>query len=129
MTVGRIAIVLCLAALLGVPLLFRPSDAVPGGPSGDAQTLIIITPHNEQIRYEFARAFDRWHSRTYGQRVKVVYNVPGGTTEIRRMLESQYTAALEQGREPGGDADLVFGGGTREHTRLKEGVSTTRDGI
>ncbi len=119
----RIAIALCFALLLGVPLLFRPT--LPTDASVDARdrlTLIIITPHNEQIRYEFARAFDRWHRRNFDQGVNVIYNVPGGTSEIRKMLESQYTAALEAGRKPGGDADLVFGGGTFEHARLKKGV-------
>jgi ABC-type Fe3+ transport system substrate-binding protein len=127
MTPGRIAIIICFALLLGVPLAFRPvSDSAGDSGStvatGDAQTLIIITPHNEQIRYEFKHAFERWHQQHFGQRAKVVYNVPGGTTEIRRMLESQYTAAIEAGRQPGGDADLVFGGGTFEHGRLKRGV-------
>ena len=132
-TFGRIAIAVCFALLLGVPLLFRPapvgggdatsSDATNGGAGQQAAgPLIIITPHNEQIRYEFARGFDRWHQRKFGQPAKVVFNVPGGTSEIRKMLESQYTAALEAGREPGGDADMVFGGGTFEHGRLKRGV-------
>lgn len=132
MTVSRITIAICFALLLGVPLLFRP--ALTDLAAGDARqspkrSLIIITPHNEQIRYEFARAFDRWHQRKYGEGVQVIFNVPGGTSEIRKMLESQYTAAFEAGREPGGDADLVFGGGTREHGRLKEGVKIVRDGV
>jgi hypothetical protein len=139
MTLPRIIIAVCFALLLGVPMFFRPqadvAAAVDGGgsgsggrsgagagPGGPAQTLIIITPHNEQIRYEFARAFDRWHRRNFGTPVNVVFNVPGGTSEIRKMLESQYTAALEAGREVGGDADLVFGGGSFEHGRLKRGV-------
>lgn len=126
MTLPRIAIAVCFALLLGVPLLFRPA-ATPGmaRDGAGARTLIVITPHNEQIRYEFARAFDRWHQRRFGESVQVVYNVPGGTSEIRRMLESQYAAAFESGRAPGGDADLVFGGGTFEHGRLKRGVRIT----
>lgn len=108
--------------LLGVPVVFRPHSPDEQIVRGDALRLIIITPHNEQIRYEFARAFDLWHQRNHGQRVDVIYNVPGGTSEIRKMLESQFAAAIESGREPGGDADLVFGGGTFEHGRLKRGV-------
>lgn len=118
-TPSRIAVLVCFFALLGVPFLFRPSQPPP---PADARRLIIITPHNEQIRWEFARAFDEWHYDNYGERVNVIYSVPGGTTEIRRMLVAQFSAAAEAGREPGGDADLVFGGGSYEHTLLKRGV-------
>lgn len=132
--VGRVLIFLCFALLLGVPLMFRPAsdsggDNISSEGAGSGGTLIIITPHNEQIRYEFKRAFERWHERNFGQRVNVVFNVPGGTSEIRKMLESQYTAALEAGRSPGGDADLVFGGGTFEHGRLKRGVHMRADAL
>jgi iron(III) transport system substrate-binding protein len=112
-------------ALLAVPFLFRPSE--PRAPAG-AQRLIIITPHNEQIRYEFRRAFDQWHHEQYGERVNVIWTVPGGTSEIRRMLVAQFTAAIEAGGLPGGDADLVFGGGSYEHTLLKRGVTVRIDG-
>lgn len=118
-TPSRIAVLLCFVTLLGIPFLFRPSQAPP---PTDARRLIIITPHNEQIRYEFAQAFDKWHQKHYGERVNVIYSVPGGTSEIRRMLFAQFTAAAEAGREVGGDADLVFGGGSYEHTQLKRGV-------
>lgn len=130
----RIVIVVCFVLLIGVPLLFRPAQSQTGGnggPAGGALELIIITPHNEQIRYEFGRAFDEWHRKTYGQRVNVIWNVPGGTSEIRRMLEAQFTAALETGRPsgPGGDADMVFGGGSFEFGRMKKGVHLTINGI
>ena len=130
---STIIVAICFVIILGVPLAFRPAgesvlgtEELPGGEK--ALDLIIITPHNEQIRYEFARGFDRWHRRTHGQPVNVIWNVPGGTTEIRRMLEAQFTAAVEGGQQPGGNADLVFGGGTREHGRLKTGVRIVADG-
>ena len=121
-----IAVLGCFGALLGAPFLFRPSQPPP---PADALQLIIISPHNEQIRTEFARAFDQWHLEHYGRRVRVDWNVPGGTSEIRKMLEAQFEAAFEAGREPGGDADLVFGGGTYEHDKeLKAGVMVTING-
>jgi iron(III) transport system substrate-binding protein len=110
-------IAICFAALIGVPLLFRPSGA-SSPRSGDALGLIIITPHNEQIRYEFGRGFEAWHQRKFGRPVHVIFNVPGGTSEIRKMLEAQFLAALESGDQPGGEADLVFGGGSYEHDQL-----------
>ena len=111
--------------VLAAPFLFRPAVDPP---PQDARRLIIITPHNEQIRTEFAAAFNLWHQEMHGEAVNVIYNVPGGTSEIRKMLESQFEAALERGIEPGGAADLVFGGGSYEHTVLKRGVDVDVNG-
>jgi len=93
-------------------------ETVPDG----GQVLVIVTPHNEQIRTEFAEAFDRWHLETHGEHAHVAWSVPGGTSEIRAMLESQWIASLDRGETPGGFADLVFGGGSYEHGRLRQGV-------
>lgn len=128
MNLHRVIILACFVILIGVPMVFRPGSEVSHSASGQVDQLIIITPHNEQIRYEFKRAFERWHMERFNVPVEVVYNVPGGTSEIRKMLESQFVAAIESGSQPGGDADLVFGGGTFEHSRLKRGVTLTVDG-
>ena len=112
----------CLAILFGVPLFFRGDYAVI---SEEAKQVIIISPHNEQIRHEFGHGFQMWHQETYGEPAQVVWSVPGGTSEIRRMLISQYTHALETGKKPGGEADLVFGGGSYEHSVLKKIINAT----
>ena len=119
-----IIIGICLVILFGVPLFFR-SDRV--STSADAQQVIIITPHNEQIRHEFSIGFAKWHKDKYGEEAQVVWSVPGGTSEIRRMLQSQFTHAIETGKTPGGDADLVFGGGSYEHSVLKKPIKSYRD--
>jgi ABC-type Fe3+ transport system substrate-binding protein len=121
---ARLATISSLVVLVVAPLLLQPRETPP---PPDARRLIVITPHNDQIRSEFARAFDRWHTDRFGQRVNVVYSVPGGSVEIRRMLQTQLEAALQSGRAPGGQADLVFGGGSYEHELLKRGVR--RDGV
>ncbi len=109
----------CLAVLFGVPLFFRGDYVeIPEG----ASQVIIISPHNEQIRHEFGHGFESWHQEMYGEPAQVVWSVPGGTSEIRRMLISQYKHALETGKEPGGEADLVFGGGSYEHGVLKKAI-------
>ena len=119
---GRMIVLACFVAIVALPFFFRRDrEATPS----DATPLIIITPHNEQIREEFARAFEVWHEREHGAPVRVVYSTPGGTSEIRRMLVAQFTAAMEDGRAPGGEADLVFGGGSYEHDLLKRGVEVT----
>jgi len=121
----RVVIAVLFGALLAGPFLLRPRGAEG---VGGARELIIITPHNEQIRYEFARAFERWHREVYGEAVDVVWSVQGGTSDSRRMLEAQYEAALRDGRAVGGSADLFFGGGQYEHDALKRGVSILVDG-
>jgi hypothetical protein len=120
------ALVAAFAVLLGVPLIARPRQERAGDA---AARVIIITPHNEQIRHEFGEAFRRWHEASFGSPVDVIWSNPGGTSDIRRMLEAQYAAALESGAEPGGNADLVFGGGSYEHNLFKRGVRRSgRDG-
>ncbi|MHC4304760.1 MAG: ABC transporter substrate-binding protein [Planctomycetota bacterium] len=116
MRVGKAAILICFVALVGLPLLLAPRRAAPP----DADRLIIITPHNEQIRYEFSRAFEAWHAEQFGDRVHVVWSVPGGTSEILRMLRSQYAAAAAGGDPLGGTADLMWGGGSWVHEQLKQ---------
>ena len=59
-----------------------------------ARRVIIYTPHNEQIRSEFGRAFRAWHERKFGEPATVVWNTPGGTSEIRRILDANAAAAL-----------------------------------
>ena len=119
-------VVVAFLVVLLLPLIFE-SDGAAG--SNAERKLVIITPHNEQIRCEFEHAFESWHDRTFGEPVDVVWSVPGGTSEIRRMLIAQWNAAVEQGRQPGGDADLVFGGGSYEHGRLKDGARKVRSGL
>lgn len=116
-----------MVVLLAVPVAARRGERAPHGPEQGA-TLVVMTPHNEQIRYEFARAFERWHQRTYGEPVKVVWNNPGGTSEIRKMLVASYTAALRDGLPPGGSADVLFGGGSYEFTALARPLKVTTDG-
>ncbi|GAB4554805.1 MAG: hypothetical protein Tsb0013_17460 [Phycisphaerales bacterium] len=131
----KIGILACMLVVLGVPFLFRPDSAS----TGDAdRRVIIITPHNEQIRTEFARAFAQWHEREFGETAEVVWVTPGGTSEIRRQLQSIYSKALADGQIlPSGELaegvtpmpqDIIFGGGTYEHGQVKRGVTVTLDG-
>jgi len=130
-TVVAVVLCVCVAGLLSLPALVRsPSD-----PPAEGRRLIIITPHTEQIRYEFGRAFSRWHERNYGQPAAIEWRTPGGTSEIRRLLISQYRAALLAGDftiDDRGHAaiapgrvgyDVLFGGGSYEHGQVKRGVT------
>lgn len=109
------------ATLVAVPALLAPEDAsatLSAGTAGHAGTVVIITPHNDQLRTELSRAFSRWHRGRFGSEASVAWSVPGGTSEIRRMLVAQYESDLRAGDPPGGAADLVFGGGSYEYTLM-----------
>ena len=56
--------------------------------------VVIITPMNEVIRYEFARGFSEWHRRNFGRPANVDWRALGGTSEIMRYLASEYVAAM-----------------------------------
>lgn len=122
---GRWLPIVGLVLLLAAPFAFRPATEVP---DGTARRIVIVTPHNEQIRSEFGRAFEAWHEATYGESVRVEWSTPGGTSEIRKLLLSEYTAALEDGLPPGGNADLLWGGGSYEFGLLAKPIEIEVDG-
>jgi len=148
----QIVIVVLLAVLIGIPVAARISTraTAPARTTTDIPTLVVVTPHVEQIRFEFARAFSDWHARHHGTPVRIDWRSPGGTTEIRKQLESQLQAAVAAGhfslrppstlKAPDRDKkqlpeavidankadlpDIIFGGGSFEHTALKAGIIT-----
>lgn len=134
---ARAAVLLAFAIVLGIPFALRP--AAVRDDRTDAEQLIIVTPHVQQIRAEFSRAFDAWHHARTGRHVAIDWRSPGGTSEIVKQLEAQYQAALAGGHfrledgqvimEPGAIGfDLMLGGGSYDHGRLKRGVAWTIDG-
>ena len=120
MGIGRFALPSILVVLAALPVLLARGG---GASSEGSRRAIIYTPHNEQIRAEFGRGFAAWHQRSFGEPAEVVWNTPGGTSEIRRILEANAEAALRAGRPIGGNADLVFGGGSYEYGQLKRELS------
>jgi ABC-type Fe3+ transport system substrate-binding protein len=102
-----------LAAIVALPFALRrhtESDAwKPGDP-----VLVVISPHNDAIRQEFAWEFSAWHQKTYGKPVKVDWRVIGGTTEIIRYLESEFVTSFrgwwrQQGKTwPAGAGDMIL---------------------
>ncbi len=140
MNATKSLIFVALALILGVPFVFSlvrdSGQADPG-----ARTLTIITPHNEQIRYEFERGFNEWHQNNYGEPVVIDWRTPGGTSTIRKQLQSIYTKAISTGKiTPEGELardeqgnptmgvmpnDIFFGGGSYEHGQMKNGVTAT----
>lgn len=78
-----------LAVIVGAPFVLKPKENLI---SKADRTVVIITPHNEAIRSEFARAFRHYYQAKHGQTVRVDWRVIGGTSEIARYLASEFEA-------------------------------------
>lgn len=118
-----------LLALIGVligPILLRPKGE--GIPTAGERTVVIITPNNESIRYEYGRAFEDWYRVRHGQRVRVDWRIPGGTSEIGRYVDSEYLASFQnywQGTLHRPWSKLVEG--SFSNRRVTPGADTTKD--
>ncbi|MEM9083991.1 MAG: extracellular solute-binding protein [Planctomycetota bacterium] len=118
-SVSKIVIFLALLIVLGVPFALQPDQP---GADPNAVRLDIITPHNDQIRTEFAQAFSDWHETNHATPAEITWHTPGGTSSIVRQLRSIYGAAIKTGKlKPDGTLastndpmpyDLMFGGGS-----------------
>ncbi|MCW5753642.1 MAG: extracellular solute-binding protein [Phycisphaeraceae bacterium] len=139
MTRAHAVIAAMFLLVVGVPFVLHTAGD-HRRPKG-VRTLVVVTPHVLQIQEEFGRAFSAWHERTYGEAVWVDFRLPGGTTEILKLLKAQYSAAAQRNFEalrrseparvragafgaeelilPGDIAfDVMFGGGSYDHTLL-----------
>src|SRR5688500_18339370 len=86
-------ILLLLAAIIALPFALRPRTESAATTDRNAPRLVIVTPHNEAIRYEFERAFSQYYQKHHGTPIKIEWRAVGGTTEIMRFLASEYAAA------------------------------------
>lgn len=90
----ELAVVLAMAATLTGPFVLGSRE---GNRPGDYdRRLVIVTPHHESIREEFGRAFAQMWRKKTGEKVFVDWRVPGGTSEIARLLKSEYLAAFQR---------------------------------
>ena len=104
-----IPILLLLIAVIAAPIFLRRTTDLAEVGQGDDR-LVIISPHNETIRSEFGEAFARhWKDKT-GRSLNIDWRIPGGTSDIVRVLDSSFKAAGEI-NSPGIGIDLFFGGG------------------
>ena len=88
----NLAVFAALAFIVAVPFALKPKDDLLAKAD---DTIVIITPHNEQIRYEFSRAFGDYYKQKTGRTIRIDWRMPGGTSEIARYLKGEYYAAFE----------------------------------
>jgi len=106
----RICLILGLLALIvALPLALRQSSST-STPGAADDHLVILSPHNETIRQEVGEAFASYWKQRSGRRIYLDWRTPGGTSEIRMVLDAGFKAARETGRA-GIGMDVLFGGG------------------
>src|ERR1700730_17705780 len=84
-------ILVSLCVIVAAPFLFRQPEIESNSAEDE---LVIISPHNEAIRFEFTRAFADYYRTATGRSVHVDWRLPGGTTEIVRYLNSEFEAGF-----------------------------------
>ena len=93
---GRyLAVFLALIAVIAGPVLMKPETSARTKDFSPQDRLVIITPHVESIRQEFEIGFQRWMKEKHNRSVVIDWRVPGGTSEISKVVGSEYRAALE----------------------------------
>jgi ABC-type Fe3+ transport system substrate-binding protein len=98
--IGRLlAVAAALAVVIAFPFVLKPKASLLAAAD---DTLIIISPHKESIRYEFARAFGEYYKKKTGRSVRIDWRIIGGTTEITRYLTGEYYNAFKRDWESQG---------------------------
>lgn len=98
-----------LAFIIALPMVLRQQTATTSSKKAD-DNLIILSPHNESIRQEFGEAFAVYWKKKTGRSIYIDWRTPGGTSEIRMVLDAGFKAAEDDGRQ-GIGVDMFFGGG------------------
>lgn len=125
-----LAVLAALAIVLALPFALKPKEDLFAKAD---DTLVIITPHNEAIRYEFTRAFAEWYQQRTGRTVQIDWRLPGGTNEIARYLKGEYYAAFEnfwrkQGRTWDAEAASSFDN-SKAQTEARQAFLASNVGI
>lgn len=102
----RLWVVGVLLLVAVAPLVLRSPEAISR--SGSDEVLVVISPHNETIRSEFAQAFHAYWLHKHGKKVYIDWRTPGGSSEVRMVLDSKFAKASVDG---GVGIDVFFGGG------------------
>ncbi|GAB4180308.1 MAG: hypothetical protein Fur0032_21220 [Terrimicrobiaceae bacterium] len=91
MTARILVVLVAIALVVALPFALKPEEGLLAEAD---DSLVIITPHNEAIRYEFSRAFSRHYRNVTGRTVRIDWRMPGGTSEIARYLKGEFFAAF-----------------------------------
>src|SRR5947209_18920140 len=88
----RYLFLILFAITLALPFVLRRAvvrEQAVAAPAGAAR-LVVVTPHTVDIRDAYGSQFERWHRAKYGRPVVVDFRVPGGSSDVRQLLDSLY---------------------------------------
>lgn len=130
-------LLLAAALLIALPFAARRCTRAPEpvGPGGDAERLVVVSPHNEAIRQEMGLAFSRWHEAKFGRPVRIDWLVIGGTTEISRYLNSEFVSSVRAWRAregltwPAGAAEALLDPRTARRAGLAPAESVALESL
>lgn len=123
-----------LLVIVGVPLIFQRAQGEGGDDGSSSATgpenrLVLISPHNETIRYEIGRGFNAYRKSQGKSTVAFDWRSSGGTSDLRKQVLAELEGAAREGREEQGlGYDVFFGGGDVELNRLASGITIDRGG-
>ncbi len=113
-----------LAALACLILItFTPGCGRKSGDSNpNSAKVVVVSPHNENIREEFQTAFNDYHTAKFGIPADIEFRDIGGSNSILRYLRNVYSRSDTSG------IDVMFGGGEYTFQKLtEEGLLQTLD--
>ena len=82
---------------------------------GASERLVVISPHNRSITYEFGRGFARWHEQQFATPVTVEWRNLGGSADALKFVQSEFAA-----KPAGIGLDCFFGGGPEPYLLLAD---------
>lgn len=75
---------------------WSPGAGRGGGGKEAAETLVIVSPHTEPIKYEFGRAFRDYYRKLYGAEITLDWRNLGGSSDIVRYINDRFEASFRQ---------------------------------
>jgi ABC-type Fe3+ transport system substrate-binding protein len=107
----RYLIAILFVLVLVTPFVLRRllGETSVAKPSSTATPLVVITPHSEEIRREFAGAFSAWYKEKFNQDVYIDY-IGLATEDIRRLMDDRRDTLYQDGKGSYG-IDVAWGGG------------------
>jgi ABC-type Fe3+ transport system substrate-binding protein len=86
----KTVIISMILLIVAVPFIFKEKkhSVVP---IAGADTLVIITAHNELLRREYTIGFKKWYKARTGKDVNIDWRYHGGARDASRYIESIYT--------------------------------------
>ena len=115
--------VLPLLILVAIPFILRPRR-IGQDNSGIPERIVIITAHNESIRYEYEQAFAKYCREKFGKEIALDFRSPGGTSDIVRYIADRFEAAKYPTR-PASIAPIDAALIAKAYAKVREVLSTT----